>query len=78
MSLRNVLIVDDDPGMRQMLTLLLRSKGYQPAAVDSVESALLEFEARPYDVVLSDVRMPKLDGLALARRAAAAQRPSSP
>jgi two-component system, NtrC family, response regulator AtoC len=64
-SLRNVLIVDDDPGMRQMLTLLLRSKGYMPSAVDSVASALLEFEARPYDVVLSDVRMPGSDGLVL-------------
>jgi two-component system response regulator AtoC len=65
MSLRNVLVVDDDPGMRQMLTLLLRSKGYVPTAVDSAEAALKEFEARPYDVVLCDVRMPTTDGLAL-------------
>ncbi len=65
MSFRNVLIVDDDPGMRQMLTLLLRSKGYQPAAVDSVENALIEIEGKPYDAVLCDVRMPKQDGLSL-------------
>ncbi len=65
MSLRNVLVVDDDPGMRQMLTMLLRSKGYVPTAVDSAEAALKEFEARPYDVVLCDVRMPTVDGLAL-------------
>src|SRR5579863_7340089 len=64
MSLRNVLVVDDDPGMRQMLTMLLRSKGYVPAAVGSAEAALKEFEARPYDVVLCDVRMPTVDGLA--------------
>jgi two-component system, NtrC family, response regulator AtoC len=64
-SLRNVLLVDDDPGMRQMLTMLLRSKGYVPAAVESAETALKEFEARPYDVVLCDVRMPTVDGLAL-------------
>ncbi len=65
MSLRNVLVVDDDPGMRQMLTLLLRTKGYAPAAVDGAEAALKEFEARPYDVVLCDVRMPSMDGLSL-------------
>jgi two-component system, NtrC family, response regulator AtoC len=65
MSFHNVLIVDDDAGMRQMLTLLLRSKGYQPAAVDSAENALIELEAKPYDAVLCDVRMPKLDGLSL-------------
>jgi two-component system response regulator AtoC len=65
MSFRNVLIVDDDAGMRQMLTLLLRSKGYQPAAVDSVENALIEIEGKPYDVVLCDVRMPHQDGLSL-------------
>ncbi len=65
MSLRNVLIVDDDPGMRQMLALLLRSKGYQPAAVDGPAHALEELEARPYDAVLCDVRMPGGDGLGL-------------
>jgi two-component system, NtrC family, response regulator AtoC len=65
MSFHNVLIVDDDSGMRQMLTLLLRSKGYQPAAVDSVANALIELEAKPYDAVLCDVRMPKQDGLSL-------------
>ena len=65
MSLRHVLIVDDDPGMRQMLTLLLKTKGYAPSAVESVKSALAEIETRPYDVVLCDVRMPAEDGLAL-------------
>jgi len=63
MSLRQVLIVDDDPGMRQMLTLLLRSKGYFPAAVESSSQAIKEFEARPYDVVLCDVQLGEHDGL---------------
>jgi len=63
MSLRQVLIVDDDSGMRQMLTLLLRSKGYFPAAVEGSSQALREFEARPYDVVLCDVQLGEHDGL---------------
>lgn len=63
MSFRQVLIVDDDPGMRQMLTLLLRSKGYLPASVEGPTQAVKEFEARPYDAVLCDVRLGERDGL---------------
>ncbi len=65
MILRNVLVVDDDAGMRQMLSLLLKSRGYAPAAVDSAASALKELEAKPYDAVLCDVRMPETDGMTL-------------
>ena len=63
MGFRNVLIVDDDAGMRQMLTLLLRSKGYLPAAVEGADQAIKEFEARPYDAVLCDVQLGERDGL---------------
>ncbi len=63
MGFRNVLIVDDDPGMRQMLTLLLKSKGYAPASVEGAAQAIKEFEARPYDAVLCDVRLGERDGL---------------
>jgi len=48
-----------------MLVLLLKSKGYEATAVASGEQALAELAARSYDVVLSDIRMPKLDGLEL-------------
>ena len=64
-SLRRVLIVDDEEALRHMLVLLLKRKGYEATAVASGEQALAELEARSYDVVLSDIRMPKLDGLEL-------------
>ena len=48
-----------------MLVLLLKREGYEATAVASGEQALAELDARPYDVVLSDIRMPKLGGLEL-------------
>jgi two-component system response regulator AtoC len=62
---RHVLVVDDEEGLRHMLVVLLAREGYQATAAGSAEQALAELERKPYDVVLSDIRMPKLDGLAL-------------
>jgi two-component system, NtrC family, response regulator AtoC len=64
-SLRHVLVVDDEESLRMMLIVLLKREGYEATAVASGEQALLELAERPYDVVLSDIRMPKLGGLEL-------------
>jgi two-component system, NtrC family, response regulator AtoC len=64
-SLRRVLVADDEESLRHMLVVLLKREGYEPTAVASGEAALLELERESYDVVLSDVRMPKLGGLEL-------------
>src|SRR5579862_6069202 len=48
-----------------MLVVLLKREGYEPTAVASGEAALAELGRTSYDVVLSDVRMPKLSGLEL-------------
>jgi two-component system response regulator AtoC len=66
-SFRNVLIVDDEEPMRHLLSVFLRDHGYEARAVANGEDALKELAARDYDVVLSDVRMPRMDGLALLR-----------
>jgi len=65
--LRNVLIVDDDASMRHLLSVILDDHGYEARAVDSAEAALEEIAARAYDLVLTDVRMPGMGGLALLR-----------
>jgi two-component system response regulator AtoC len=62
-----VLVVDDDASMRHLLTVILTDRGYQVRAVGSAEDALKEFSARPFDLVLTDVRMPRMDGIALTR-----------
>jgi two-component system response regulator AtoC len=63
--LRHVLVVDDEENLRHMLIVLLKREGYEATAVASGEQALAELAARPYDVVLSDIRMPRLGGLEL-------------
>jgi two-component system, NtrC family, response regulator AtoC len=64
-ALRNVLIVDDEASMRHLLSVILAEHGYEPRAVSSAEDALRELAARDHDLVLTDVRMPGMGGLAL-------------
>jgi two-component system response regulator AtoC len=68
-AFRNVLIVDDEESMRHLLSLILRDQGWEARAVADGEEALRELAARDYDLVLSDVRMPRMDGIALLKRA---------
>jgi two-component system response regulator AtoC len=65
----NVLVVDDEESMRHLLNVILTDRGYEVRAVSNGEDALRELSARDYDLVLSDVRMPRMDGLVLLRRA---------
>jgi len=65
----HVLVVDDEESMRHLLTVILTDRGYEVRAVSNGEDALRELSSRDYDLVLSDVRMPRMDGLALLRRA---------
>src|SRR5258706_9065671 len=66
---RSVLVVNDEASIRHVLTLVLADHGYDVRAVADGEEALRELAARPYDVVISDVRMPKLDGMSLLKAA---------
>jgi len=63
--MRRVLIVDDEQNLRHMLQTLLKREGYEPVGVPSVESALRELAERPYDVVITDLRMPGQGGMDL-------------
>ncbi|MBB2991665.1 PAS domain S-box-containing protein [Mycolicibacterium iranicum] len=60
-----VLIADDNADMREYLTRLLRSDGYQVDAVVDGQQALEAVRASAPDIVISDVMMPRLDGLGL-------------
>jgi len=63
-----VLLVDDDPDLLQLITLRLSSAGYRVSTAASGEEALGKLAARRPDVVITDLRMDGMDGLALFDR----------
>ena len=63
-----VLIVDDDAGLRQSLALLLQEAGYDVVTEGDPEQALQRATGGTFDLVLCDVRMPKMDGVTFLRR----------
>ena len=65
--MKRVLVVDDEPGLRQSLGLLLTDAGYAVTAESDGRKALERALAEPFDLVLCDVRMPEMDGLTFLR-----------
>jgi two-component system, OmpR family, response regulator MprA len=63
-----VLIVDDDPPLRRMLSRTLAAEGYEVTVAADGGAALAEAERTAPDVIVLDVAMPAVDGLAVARR----------
>src|SRR5580698_10599518 len=64
-----VLIVDDDAGQRSLLDSFLTGQGFKTVVVDSGERALEKLRGEPFDMMVSDVRMPGISGLETMRRA---------
>ena len=65
---RRILLVDDDPSLLVVLSEQLRDDGYEVATARDGAEALRRLEAGWPDLVLLDLMMPRVDGLALARR----------
>ncbi len=63
-----VLIVDDESSMREMLSIALGDEGWEVRAARDGEEALAMLGKQPVDVVVSDIRMPGLDGVELLRQ----------
>lgn len=63
-----VLVVDDDEIIRQLLHEALTVEGYEPITVQSGEEALPALAAREFDVIITDLSMPGMNGLELIRR----------
>jgi two-component system response regulator AtoC len=65
---KRVLVVDDEPGLRQSLGLLLTDAGYTVIAEQDGRRGLERAVAEPFDLILCDVRMPEMDGLTFLRK----------
>ncbi|HEY6280147.1 MAG TPA: response regulator [Streptosporangiaceae bacterium] len=65
MSRYTVLVVDDEPGMRDTLAAILELQGYRVSSAIDGETAFLAVQAESFDVVVMDVRMPGRDGVSV-------------
>jgi two-component system, NtrC family, response regulator PilR len=64
-----ILIVDDERSMREMLAILLRREGHDVVVAENGRGAIDCLDRKPFDLVVSDARMPDIDGLEVLRHA---------
>jgi two-component system response regulator PilR (NtrC family) len=64
-----VLVVDDEQSMRELLGIMLRQCGYDVSLADGGEAAIAALKTEAFDLVITDLRMRKVDGLAVLRAA---------
>lgn len=62
-----ILLVEDDPMVRDLVDLILKNRGWDVIAADSGEGALAAWETGGIDLILMDVQMPGMDGLETTR-----------
>ena len=65
----DILIIDDEKAIRKALTEILSAEGYKTEEAGDGEEGLKKFKERSYDVVLCDIKMPKLDGIEFLQKA---------
>ena len=65
----DLLIVDDELGMRQFLTHLFQREGHSVRVAENGKTAMELLREKPADLVLSDIRMPDMGGIELLRAA---------
>lgn len=64
----NILIVDDEKAVGESLSIILQDEGYNCYFTDDGYVALQHMETHPVDILITDIRMPKMDGYTLIRR----------
>jgi len=60
-----ILVVDDEEGARELFSTILSEEGYDIALAENGEEALALFKETPYDLVITDIKMPVMGGLQL-------------
>ena len=64
-----ILVVDDEPSMREMLRIVLRREGYDVVIAENGREAIECLQREPIDLLLSDIRMPDVNGVDVLRAA---------
>lgn len=67
MSIPRILIVDDEEGIRDLVSMYLEKEGFEVNSAPDGQAALRKIEENDYDLFIVDVMMPKLDGFGLLR-----------
>ena len=67
MTVQRVLVADDEPKMRRVLEIMLRKMGHEVTCVENGMQALASAQSGPYDLIISDVRMPGVSGIQMLR-----------
>src|SRR5829696_6594681 len=65
----DILIIDDEKAIRKTLSEILSFEGYKIDEASDGEEGLKKFKEKTYDVVLCDIKMPKLDGIEFLQKA---------
>jgi len=66
-SQAKILVVDDEPSMREFLDIMLQGDGYDVRCAENGTEAIDFFERETYDLVITDIRMKPVDGLAVLK-----------
>ena len=67
MSMLKILLVDDDPNIRQLVNLYLEKEGFEVEMADRGDTALQRFKASPPNLILLDIMLPGMDGWQVCR-----------
>jgi two-component system chemotaxis response regulator CheY len=65
---RTILVVDDHESVRKLVSIIVRSAGYHVIEAVDGEDALIQLAGKNIDMAITDLRMPKMDGVELVRR----------
>jgi len=74
----NVLVIDDEAMVLEMLRLALTQFGHRVATASRGEEGLQLFEEGPFDVIITDIRLPDIDGHRVAQHIRSSARPATP
>jgi DNA-binding NtrC family response regulator len=71
MTRGRILVVDDDPSLRRVLQVQLEQEGYEVAVAASAQQTLSVLQLRPFDLLITDLKMPQISGMELLKQARA-------